>query len=150
MRGLLAFTDAKRRALRSLLERHRLSRTLVFTADNATAYAIAREHLVMPLTCDIGRRERDDALERFRRGHIRTLVSARVLNEGLDVPDADVAVVVGGALGEREHVQRVGRLLRPGEGKRALVYELVTRDTIEVGQARRRRQGLVARRSPQL
>lgn len=150
MRRLLAFTQAKRRALRSLLERHRCSRTLVFTADNDTAYAIAREHLVMPLTCDIGRRERAEALDAFRGGHLRTLVSARVLNEGLDVPDAEVAVVVGSALGEREHVQRVGRLLRPGAGKRALVYELVTRDTIEVGQAHRRRQGLVARRSRQL
>jgi superfamily II DNA or RNA helicase len=150
MRRLLAFTHAKRHALRSLLERHRSSRILVFTADNDTAYAIAREHLVMPLTCDIGRRERNDALDAFRRGHVRTLVSARVLNEGLDVPDADIAVVVGGALGEREHMQRVGRLLRPGEGKRAVVYELVTRDTIEVGQAHRRRQGLVARRSAQL
>jgi superfamily II DNA or RNA helicase len=123
---------------------------LIFTADNEAAYAIAREHLVMPLTCDIGRQERDDVLERFRRSDIRTLVSARVLNEGLDVPDADIAVIVGGALGEREHVQRVGRLLRPSEGKRAVVYELVTRNTIEVGQARRRRQGLVVRRSAQL
>ena len=104
----------------------------------------------MPLTCDIGRRERDDVLERFRRGAIRTLVSARVLNEGIDVPDADVAVIVGGALGEREHVQRVGRLLRPRRGQARLVYELVSRDTIEVGQARRRRQGLVTRASSQL
>jgi superfamily II DNA or RNA helicase len=40
---------------------------LIFTADNEAAYAIAREHLVMPLTCDIGRQERDDVLERFRR-----------------------------------------------------------------------------------
>jgi superfamily II DNA or RNA helicase len=150
MRRLLGFTHGKRRALASLLERHWHSRMLIFTADNETAYAIAREHLVMPLTCDIGRQERDEVLERFRRGDIRTLVSARVLNEGLDVPDADVAVVVGGALGEREHVQRVGRLLRPGEGKRAVVYELVTRNTIEVGQARRRRQGLVARPSARL
>jgi superfamily II DNA or RNA helicase len=150
MRRLLGFTWAKRRALASLLDRHRTSRVLIFTADNDTAYAIAREHLVMPLTCDIARSERDDALERFRRGDLRTLVSARVLNEGLDVPDADVAVVVGGALGEREHIQRVGRLLRPSEGKRAVVYELVTRNTIEVGQARRRRQGLVVRRSAQL
>ena len=150
MRRLLAFTWGKRHALASLLGRHRSSRVLIFTADNDTAYAIAREHLVMPLTCDIGRSERDDALGRFRRGDLRTLVSARVLNEGLDVPDADVAVVVGGALGEREHVQRVGRLLRPSEGKRAVVYELVTRNTIEVGQARRRRQGLVVRRSAQL
>jgi superfamily II DNA or RNA helicase len=150
MRRLLSFTHAKRRALRSLLDRHRDSKVLVFTADNDTAYAIARERLVMPLTCDISRQERDDVLERFRDGNLRALVSARVLNEGLDVPDADVAVVVGGALGEREHVQRVGRLLRPSEGKRAIAYELVTRSTIEVGQARRRRRGLVTRSSGQL
>jgi superfamily II DNA or RNA helicase len=147
---LLAFTRAKREVLGSLIARHGHARVLIFTADNETAYAIAREHLIMPLTCDIGRHERDDVLQRFRRGDLRALVSARVLNEGLDVPDADVGVVVGGALGEREHVQRVGRLLRPAEGKRAMIYELVTRNTIEVGQARRRRSGLVARRSPQL
>ncbi len=150
-RRLLAFTGAKRRALQSMLGRHRHARVLIFTADNETAYAIAREHLVMPLTCDIGRRERDDALDRFRRGEIRALVSARVLNEGIDVPDADVAIVVGGALGEREHVQRVGRLLRPepgqaGPGVRA-------RDPRH-GRGRpgadRRRQGLVARNSAQL
>jgi superfamily II DNA or RNA helicase len=150
MRALLAFTRAKQQALRGLLEQHRSSRTLVFTADNATAYSIAREHLIMPLTCDIGRQERVTALDRFRDGRLRALVSARVLNEGLDVPDADVAIIVGGALGQREHVQRIGRLLRPAEGKRALVYELVTRDTLEVGQARRRREALVARRSAQL
>jgi superfamily II DNA or RNA helicase len=150
MRRLLSFTHAKRDALRSLLERHRDAKVLVFTADNDTAYAIARAHLIMPLTCDIGRPEREEVLARFRGGDLRTLVSARVLNEGLDVPDADVAVIVGGALGEREHVQRIGRLLRPGEGKRATAYELVTRNTIEVGQARRRRRGLVARSSSQL
>lgn len=139
---LLALTDAKREALRVLLARHREARTLVFTADNAAAYAIAREHLIMPITCDIGRTERDAALERFGRGELRALVSARVLNEGLDVPDADVAIIVGSSLGEREHVQRVGRLLRPAEGKRAWVYELVSRKTGEVRQARRRRAGL--------
>lgn len=150
IRRVLSFTHAKRRALRSLLERHRDSKVLIFTADNDTAYTIAREHLVMPLTCDIGRQERDEVLARFREGDLRALVSARVLNEGLDVPDADVAIVVGGALGEREHVQRVGRLLRPSEGKRAVVYELVTGNTVEVGQARRRRRGLVTRSSSQL
>lgn len=141
-RRLVAFTRAKRAALGSLVEQHRDGRLLVFTADNDTAYSVARENLVMPITCDIGRKERDEALERFRAGELRALVSARVLNEGLDVPDADVAVIVGAAHGEREHVQRVGRLLRPAPGKRALVYELVTRATFEVDQARRRRAGL--------
>jgi superfamily II DNA or RNA helicase len=143
-RRLLAFTRAKARAVGALLERHRSSKVLVFTADNAAAYAIAREHLVMPMTCDISRTERERALAAFRRGELRTLVSARVLNEGIDVPDADVAIIVGGTLGEREHVQRVGRLLRPGAGKRATVYELVTTATSEVRRAFDRRRGLVA------
>jgi superfamily II DNA or RNA helicase len=142
---LLALTRAKAETVATLLARHRDARTLIFTADNETAYALSRDHLVMPLTYDIGRDERQEALERFRRGELRALVSARVLNEGLDVPDADVAIVVGGALGAREHVQRIGRLLRPAPGKRALVYELVSRRTIEVHQSRKRRRGLHAR-----
>ncbi|MBX3470667.1 MAG: DEAD/DEAH box helicase family protein [Planctomycetes bacterium] len=141
-RALLSYTRGKAAALGRLLARHRAARVLVFTADNAAAYAVAREHLVMPITCDVGRAERADALRRFAAGELRALVSARVLNEGLDVPDADVGVVVGATQGEREHVQRVGRLLRPGPGKRALVYELVTPDTAEVHQLARRRAAL--------
>lgn len=144
-RALLAYPAAKRLAVAELMARHARSKVLVFTADNATAYAIAREQLVMPITCDIPRGERAQALERFRRGELRALVSARVLNEGIDVPDAEVAVVVGGTQGEREHVQRIGRLLRPAEGKSAVVYELVMRGTTEVLQARRRRVGLASR-----
>jgi len=72
------------------------------------------------------------------------------LNEGLDVPYADVAVIVGGTLGEREHVQRIGRRRRPGPGKRPLLYEVVTRLTLEVSQAWRRRQGLVTPQSAPL
>ncbi len=142
MQRLLALTEAKRQIAGLLLRRHAAARALVFTADNASAYALAREHLVMPVTCDIGRAERAAALARFRDGELRALVSARVLNEGIDVPEADVAVVVGGSLGRREYVQRVGRLLRPRAGKRALVYELVTARTPEVRWAAHRRAGL--------
>jgi superfamily II DNA or RNA helicase len=143
-RKMLGFTRAKADAVGTLLARHRDARVLVFTADNDAAYAIARERLTMPITCDISRRERDRALDAFRRGELRALVSSRVLNEGIDVPDADVAIVVGGAGGEREHVQRVGRLLRPAPGKRAIVYELVTGATSETRKASERRRGLVA------
>jgi superfamily II DNA or RNA helicase len=141
-RKLLGFTRAKAAAVRVLLARHRRDKVIVFTADNAAAYAIAREQLIMPITCDVSRRERERALDAFRSGALRALVSARVLNEGIDVPDAEVAVIVGGTLGQREHVQRIGRLLRPAPGKRALVYELVTMATSEAWQAAERRRGL--------
>lgn len=144
-RGMLSWPAAKQRVVASLLQRHRDTRTLLFTTDNDAAYAIARAHLVMPITCGISRKERDEALARFREGSLRCLVSSRVLNEGVDVPDAQIGVVIGGAHGAREHVQRIGRLLRPAEGKRATVYELVMARTSEVRKAERRSQGLAAR-----
>lgn len=117
-------------------------RVLLFTADNRAAYVLSRRLLVPAITCEIGRRERGEILERLRDGRVRAVISARVLNEGLDLPEAGVGIVVGGSLGAREHVQRVGRLLRPRPGKRALVYELVVRATFEAGYAARRRRAL--------
>jgi superfamily II DNA or RNA helicase len=141
-RKLTCYPEAKRIALAALLARHRTNRVLIFTSDNETAYAIAQSHLVMPITCDIDRAERSEALAAFRRGEISALVSARVLNEGVDVPDADVGIVVGGVSGQREHVQRVGRLLRPAPNKRVVVYELVIAGTHEVRKANERRRAL--------
>ena len=143
-RKITAFPQAKRAMVGTLLARHRATRTIVFVADNPTAYAISREHLIMPLTCHIKRKERERVLGLFKEGRLRALVSAQVLNEGLDVPDAEVGIIVAGSKGEREHVQRVGRVLRPRPDKRALVYELVVRSTAEVGQARKRRSALAA------
>jgi superfamily II DNA or RNA helicase len=138
-RTLLSYPAAKRTALRDLLQRHSGERVLIFTADNATAYAIARELLVVPITCDIGRTERLEMLARFRAGDASVLVSAQVLDEGFDVPDAEVAIIVGGTSSQRRHAQRIGRVLRPRPGKRAHVYELVVGDTTEQRQVQRRR-----------
>jgi superfamily II DNA or RNA helicase len=141
-RGLLAYPDGKRAALREILARHRGSRALVFTADNTTAYAIARELLVMPITCEIRRSERTRAIAGFRSGECPVLVSSQVLEEGFDVPDADLAIVVGGSSSPRRYVQRVGRVLRPRQGKRARIYELAVSETTETADVTRRRAGL--------
>lgn len=143
-RALLAYPDGKRAALREILGRHRGCRALVFTADNATAYAIARELLVMPITHEIRRSERSKALAGFRTGECPVLVSSQVLEEGFDVPDADVAIVVGGTGSPRRFVQRVGRVLRPRDGKCALIYELAVAETTEVADVARRHSGLGA------
>ncbi len=141
-RALIAYPEGKQRALRGLLARHTGQRTLVFTSDNATAYAIARELLVMPITHEISRVERTAALARFVAGDLPVLVSSQVLDEGLDVPDADVAIVVGGSGSPRRHIQRIGRVLRPRAGKRAQIYELAVSETAEIGYLARRRAGL--------
>ena len=67
-----------------------------------------------------------------------SIVTGRVLNEGVDVPDANVAIVVSGSSTTREYIQRLGRIIRPKES-RAVLYEVITRKTGEVQTARRRR-----------
>ena len=148
-RALIAYPDGKREAVRRLLARHRDARTLVLTADDATAYAIARELLIAPITREIGRAERAQTLDRFRRGELSALVSPQVLDEGLDVPDADVAIVVGGSAAAREGAGRIGRMLRPRDGRRPAVYQLVVQDAHvhELDPAQRRRATLAPPRA---
>jgi superfamily II DNA or RNA helicase len=141
---LLAYPREKREALRRLLVEHRERKILVFTSENRTAYDVAKEFLIPAITCDVTRGERANILERFRDGPVRAIVSSQVLNEGVDVPDADVAIVLGGRAGEREHIQRIGRVLRRVVGKRALVLELVVPHSMEA-RAGRRRRGAIAR-----
>jgi superfamily II DNA or RNA helicase len=141
---IASFPRAKRKLTCALLRKHKPEKTLVFTAFAEDAYAIAADRLIPVITADVARTEREDILRRFREGVYRAIVSARVLNEGIDVPDANVAILVAGSLGVREHVQRVGRILRPQPGKEALAYELVTAGTVDDHRARARRKRLAA------
>ncbi len=145
--ALAAFPSAKRAAVRELLARHRSDRTLLFTATADDAYALAEEALIPVITADVGRAERQTILTAFRQRRVPAICSARVLNEGVDVPEANVAVIVAGALGVREHVQRIGRVLRPEPGKRAIAYELMTMDTVDEARTRARGRRFAAGRS---
>jgi superfamily II DNA or RNA helicase len=123
-----------------LLHRHRADRTLLFTQDNATAYDISRRFLVPAITHQTRVTERSEILEGLSAGRYRAVVTSKVLNEGVDVPDANVAIIVSGSGSVREHVQRLGRVLRKVGDKRAVLYELVTADTHETFTSERRRE----------
>jgi superfamily II DNA or RNA helicase len=131
---------AKLQTLETLLDRHRHDRVLIFTYDNATVYLIARRFLVPAITHQTKTRERRRILERFHSGEYPILVTSQVLNEGVDVPAANVGIVLSGTGTVREHVQRLGRLLRKYGDKQAILYEVVTRGTAEEFTSERRRQ----------
>lgn len=131
---------AKFELLADLLVTHKNDRMLIFTQDNATAYAIARRFLVAVITHQTKVTERSEILQRLASGQYNAVVTSKVLNEGVDVPEANVAVVISGSGSVREHVQRLGRILRPREGKRARLYEIVSADTAETGTSERRRE----------
>jgi superfamily II DNA or RNA helicase len=139
-KSLAVAATGKLLALDEILHRHRTERSLVFTLENATAYAISRRFLLPIITHHTKVKERSQILEYFAAGQYRTVVTSKVLNEGVDVPDANIAIVVSGTGSVREHVQRLGRILRPRDGKRALLYELVTLQTSEQSTSDRRRE----------
>jgi superfamily II DNA or RNA helicase len=90
-------------------------------------------------------RERSAVLAAFADGTLPVLATSRVLNEGIDVPDAQVAIIVSGTGSVREHVQRLGRILRRRDNKRAVLYELVTAGTAEGYTSDRRRDHVAYR-----
>ncbi len=123
-----------------LLARHAGERAIVFTDANATAYEVSRRFLVPVITHHTKVRERAEILDGFSAGTYDVIATSKVLNEGVDVPDASVAIVSSGTGSVREHVQRLGRILRKKGDKRAVLYELVSEDTGETYTSERRRQ----------
>ena len=138
-RRILQGNEAKLARVEELLRRHHDDRVLVFTNDNATVYRLSEALLLPAITHQTDLKERTQLLEDFAEGRLPVLVTSRVLNEGVDLPSADVAVVLSGTSTVREHVQRLGRILRPKEGKQAVLYELVVEGSSEQFASQRRR-----------
>lgn len=142
----IAFANqAKLAFVEQLLTEHASDRAILFTQDNATAYEISRRFLVPVITHQTKVTERTDILEGLAEGRYRAVVTSKVLNEGVDVPDANIAVIVSGSGSVREHVQRLGRVLRKKGDKRATLYELVTANTSESFTSARRRDHVAYR-----
>ena len=139
-RDVMMSADRKVEELESILDRHREDRLIVFTASTDLVYRLSERFLLPAITHETPTAERRDIIERFRSGEYSRVVTANVLDEGVDVPDANVAVVLSGSGSEREFTQRLGRVLRPkADGGRALLYEVVSRETAEERVAERRR-----------
>ena len=140
-REIAVGTDGKIRVLADLLAEHFPERILIFTTDNATVYRISQDFLIPAITHQTPVKERHEILTMFREGEYNTLVASHVLNEGVDVPAASIAIILSGTGSPREYIQRLGRILRKGgdKNKRAILYEVVAEDTSEEGTSQRRK-----------
>lgn len=136
---LLAGCEGKLAAASRLLREHVTDQILIFTESNTTVYDLSRRHLIPALTHETKAAERKRVLGAYRAGEYRILVTSKVLNEGVDVPEAKVAIVLGGTSSAREYIQRLGRVLRKTGGLEAVLYEVIARDTVDEGRAQRRR-----------
>ena len=139
METLIEMARAKRLALARILALHRGQNAIIFTETNQAVYELAELFMLPAITHHTGAVERKAILDGFRRGEFPAIVTARVLNEGVDLPTAKVAIIVGGAGSSTEYVQRLGRILRRQGGARAFLYEIIVRDILEENVSNRRR-----------
>jgi superfamily II DNA or RNA helicase len=130
--------SAKVEACERLLRVHADDKVIVFSEYVDMVDRISKALILPAITYRTPPAERRAILEGFRSGELTKLVTGRVLNEGVDVPDANVAIVASGSSSLREYVQRLGRVLRP-KPTEAQLYELISRRTTERNAARRRR-----------
>lgn len=104
-------------------------------------YRISRRFLIPFITHTTNKEERHRVLEKFNEGSYHAVVTSKVLDEGIDVPEASLGVILSGSGSSREFIQRLGRLLRKSSQKEeARLVEIVSRETSEVGTSSRRRK----------
>ena len=128
---IIYHAQRKLEILESLIKQHHRERMIIFTQDNEFVYRISQTFLLPCITHQTKTLERKAILDRFRDGDYPIICTSKVLNEGIDVPEAKVAVILSGSAAPREHLQRLGRILRKRWGKKALLYEVVVKGTKE-------------------
>ena len=135
---------AKLESLAEVLRSHSApeDRVIIFTEHNDLVYRISRQFLIPFITYTTQADERAENLANFKSGAYRALVTSKVLDEGVDVPDANIGIILSGSGSKREFVQRLGRILRKRGDKKAILYEIVSGSTNEVDTSRRRNQAV--------
>ncbi|MFX1566405.1 MAG: helicase-related protein, partial [Promethearchaeota archaeon] len=120
-----------------LLQQYRDTKIIIFSRYTRVVERISDTFGIPLITHKTKMAEREKILQLFKEGSLTKIVTGQVLDEGVDVPDAAVGIIISGTGSKREFIQRLGRLLRPHKD-RAILYELVTESTLEDGLSRRR------------
>jgi superfamily II DNA or RNA helicase len=138
---VIALTAKKKiQALDNLLTKHSKDSVLIFSEYNEVVELVSNTFLIPAITHKTTAKERKIILKYFESGKITKLATGRVLDEGFDVKRPSVAIIMSGSSVERQYIQRLGRILRPAKGKKAILYEVITQDTLEVQSSKRRSQ----------
>ena len=146
--ALLSRIEAKRIAVESqrkfevleeLLQKHVKDKVIIFTRHVDTARYISYKFGIPCITGDTNKKLRKEIISMFEEGIVNKIVTAEALDEGVDIPSASIAIILAGKPSKRQLIQRIGRVLRPLPGKKAIIYEIITRATYDMFAARKRR-----------
>lgn len=80
-----------------------------------------------------GDTERQEIISQFNHRQLQVLVGIKCLDEGIDIPNARIAILMSNSTNPREFIQRVGRVIRQAEGKQlSEIYDFIaTSDSVD-------------------
>jgi len=137
---IVRLAEGKLREAERILRAHPAEQAVLFCGGTDAAEAVSRELAIPMITASTPASERHALLGALARGDVRAVASVRVLDEGWDVPGAKLGIVLGDSTrgSGRQHVQRLGRLLRRQGDAIASLYEIVAAGTYEFFASRKR------------
>lgn len=138
----------KRKKLAEILEKHKNQKIIIFSQHTEMVEQISFDFLIPCITYETETKERREILRNFKEGVYSKIVASSVLDEGVDVPDAAIGIIMSGTSQPRQFIQRLGRILRPyydietDSMKTAMLYEIICRNTSEVSHAKKRKENI--------
>ncbi len=141
---LLIENPAKLPVIKQIFEKFK-TKSIIFSETTEFANAIADTipgcvalHTKTPLKL------RQELLDEFSNpdGKIKLISTARMYDEGIDLPDIEMAVIASGTGSSRQSIQRVGRAIRFAEGKDAIIVNIYMKNTQEENWVQKRTVGM--------
>jgi len=130
---------SKLEALNKLLEKIQVDNTIIFTCDqhmiqvmdilnshNITYHSFTENEGNVPVPRYSNRTEREEIIRNFVNGNYSVLIAIKCLDEGVDIPSAEQAILMTSSSNPREYIQRIGRVIRQYDKKReARIYDMI-------------------------
>jgi superfamily II DNA or RNA helicase len=127
-RGIIA-NKARNAAALSIARRHAEDSVLVLVNEIEHGESLCQQ-IPGSVLCHskMGKKARRETLEKFKAGTIRCIVATTLADEGIDLPIANVLILVSGGRSSAKTEQRTGRVLRAFAGKpHGLIYDFTDR-----------------------
>ncbi|MEM0490094.1 MAG: DEAD/DEAH box helicase [Ignisphaera sp.] len=144
LRMLVHNAEEKIKAVERIVSREleQGSKIIVFTQYVEQAKKLAEKLQTHYIIGELDETTRRRRLEAFKQGLSRVLILTTVGDEGIDIPDANIGIIVAGTSSRRQFIQRLGRILRPAPNKHAKLYEIIVKGTFEEFESRKRKEAI--------
>ncbi len=133
IRKILINSERKIDVVKSIVEKElkNNSKIIIFTQYIAQAKILSSRIGAPVVTSKTKKNIRNIIFDLFKNNRYKVLILTTLGDEGIDIPDANVGIIVSGTSSTRQFIQRLGRLLRPARGKTARLYYVALKDTQE-------------------